>query len=136
MNYEIPCNPIPGADVPGYRYQRDQNAVKHAMVMHRDLSHGCGLTEAFARGLVRLARSNAWAGTGAGRPTANNIANALRRPLAAIGASHPARVQLPGNAAQRSDAVGPDLRNQRQHLGAEGNCTGRIGRQSARARLI
>ena len=64
MNYEIPCNPIPGADVPGYQFQRDQNgtviarcvacrigftvtetngeAVKHAMVMHRDLSHGCG----------------------------------------------------------------------------------------------
>ena len=48
----------------------------------------------------------------------------------------PARTQLPGNAAQRSNAVGPDLRNQRQHLGAEGRCTGRIGRRSARARLI
>jgi hypothetical protein len=64
MNYEIACNPIPSAEVPGYTFRRDQNGctiarcvacrvgfvvregdaveVRHAMRAHRDLSHGCG----------------------------------------------------------------------------------------------
>ena len=64
MNYEIACQPIPSADVPGYRFTCDHNgrtiarcltcrvgflvretngeAVRQAMAMHRDLSHGCG----------------------------------------------------------------------------------------------
>jgi CRISPR/Cas system-associated protein Cas7 (RAMP superfamily) len=27
MNYEVACNPIPGADVPGYKFRRDQNGT-------------------------------------------------------------------------------------------------------------
>ena len=64
LNYEIACNPISAADVPGYTFRRDQNgaviarctvcrvgftvretngeAVRYAMAMHRDFSHGCG----------------------------------------------------------------------------------------------
>ena len=64
MNYELACQPIPSADVPGYRFTCDHNgrtiarcltcrvgflvretngeAVRQAMAMHRDLSHGCG----------------------------------------------------------------------------------------------
>ena len=64
MNYELACQPIPSAEVPGYRFTCDHNgrtiarcltcrvgflvsetngeAVRHAMAMHRDLSHGCG----------------------------------------------------------------------------------------------
>lgn len=63
MNYEISCPPVSSAEVPGYRFSRDQNgaviarclfcrvgflvrtnteAVRYAMTAHRDLSHGCG----------------------------------------------------------------------------------------------
>ena len=64
MNYEISCRPVSSAEVPGYRFTRDQNgamiarclfcrvgflvretnteAVRYAMTAHRDLSHGCG----------------------------------------------------------------------------------------------
>jgi hypothetical protein len=65
MNCEISCPSVStSAEVPGYRFTRDQNgaviarceacrigflvretngeAVRQAMAMHRDLSHGCG----------------------------------------------------------------------------------------------
>ena len=90
MNYETICNPVPGAEVDGFNFFRDQNGtivarccwcmigfdvtaenaatIRPMMIMHLDSSTGCvkGADRRFGPGgrLVAVGDFNAWQALG------------------------------------------------------------------------